>query len=964
MNYTDLYGVEYSEDRRTLLRFSKEQTIYVIPEGTVSIGASAFKDCDKLTKLCMPVSLKTVGSNAFAGCKHLRSIEYSGSLRDWLLMDWRASIECAHSLQFDGVVISDIVIPEGIGEIKAHAFYYCTSIRSVIFNDGLTSIGASAFNKSSLSGDLVFPKGLKFIGSYAFFSSNIKSVAFPSTLDRIDNGAFSACYSLESFSMFENGKFKVESERFLVRKAYKSLDGDKETSFPDTIFAFAGANVSDPVVVPSYVKAFAYDTFCFNTLGKGGIWIKHEMYPIAKGVFREAKGKIYVLPKLRRCYNSSTIPKGLVEEKFDQQYAFKSDNHQVTALVENPFRVLGVYANASQKDITANARKIKRYLEVGKDIDFPTDLNSILPPIKRTEEMIDKALADISTTEGKWKNALFWFVKVDDLDEIALGHLQANNIGKAKDIWSKKYKWNYQLNLSSLSLLSSDIDRSSSSMYILYDGLDPFVKRYMLEEHNAEVNYEDFLRCVIGDYNAGDIHHSQLEYAYLDGLLIDVDLVDLRACFNGNNTYLNVKCEAYYQDIINSAILAAKSVDSKDSAASRKSIDDLIKVVKYLYEYEAHFGDDNENYKLISDNFANQLLQAAINYYNSATGDYDEEGKIIADEAAYFAGYAELFATSQMRKERCEQNMEILERNADRIPPKALLGDKDKLEELLASYIKTPETISQAYALLKDCAPIICHIKEWKEKPGNDKRGAYKLLENTSTAIVNLALNKLVAEVNRSTKSNTNVFETIRNAREVMMSMACFPMMDDFRKERFDSNSATLDSLYLKASPLGQIGLNVLPNVAGTYPLLNVNTDEEVWKSCKKAADYRRYLNLFGSPKHAEEAKQMLDSLDDVEFSACKTVYNFENYLRLFPHGKHQGEAEAKLQEFKDQKKKEKYAEVEKEVLKYIVFALVLVIFNTVIYATCTNETFGGWVMFSCIAYAIKLGYDTFTKYI
>lgn len=152
MNFIDEYGVEFSEDRKTLLKFPKDQTTYFVPEGTETIGNSAFKDCDKLTKLCLTWTVKVVENNAFSGCKNLSMLEYIGSMRQWLQIDWKSWIECRHSLLIDDAIVTDLTIPFDVESIKQYAFYYCGTLKSVKFHDRVTAIGTSAFNKTSLSG--------------------------------------------------------------------------------------------------------------------------------------------------------------------------------------------------------------------------------------------------------------------------------------------------------------------------------------------------------------------------------------------------------------------------------------------------------------------------------------------------------------------------------------------------------------------------------------------------------------------------------------------------------------------------------------------------------------------------------------------------------------------------------------------------------------------------------------------
>ena len=104
----------------------------------------------------------------------------------------------------------------------------------------------------------------------------------------------------------------------------------------------------------------------------------------------------------------------------------------------NPFRILGVYANASIRDIKANEAKAKAFLNVGRDVTYPCDFNQLLLPIQRTAEMMASANSQLTLPNEKIKHALFWFVKVTPLDEIAFNHLVNGHSEQTMGIWKKK----------------------------------------------------------------------------------------------------------------------------------------------------------------------------------------------------------------------------------------------------------------------------------------------------------------------------------------------------------------------------------------------------------------------------------------------------------------------------------------------------------------------------------------------
>ena len=108
------------------------------------------------------------------------------------------------------------------------------------------------------------------------------------------------------------------------------------------------------------------------------------------------------------------------------------------SISQNPNRVLGVTADAPKRDKVTNVNKFKAFLKVGKQISGVFDNTPGLSQVDRTMESIitsEKAL-ELPIDRLRW--TLFWFVDKTPIDKIALNHVQAGNIDKAIEIWSKK----------------------------------------------------------------------------------------------------------------------------------------------------------------------------------------------------------------------------------------------------------------------------------------------------------------------------------------------------------------------------------------------------------------------------------------------------------------------------------------------------------------------------------------------
>jgi len=105
---------------------------------------------------------------------------------------------------------------------------------------------------------------------------------------------------------------------------------------------------------------------------------------------------------------------------------------------ENPYRVLGVVANASPSKIRESKVKIKRYLDIGKNAELDFDITPPLNSIKRTADLLEVKTSDIHADVDKVLHSLFWFIEGNSIDKIALNHLATSkDINKALDDFSK-----------------------------------------------------------------------------------------------------------------------------------------------------------------------------------------------------------------------------------------------------------------------------------------------------------------------------------------------------------------------------------------------------------------------------------------------------------------------------------------------------------------------------------------------
>lgn len=208
----------------------------ILPEGVVRIGMAAFPFMG-LEEINIPSTVREIGSTAFG---------------------------------YDRWLNCELVIPEGVEEIKYQTFNECnrltiapklplslkkigehafsmTRFENLAFPDGLEEIGQGAFQDCGLSG-VYLPNTCIAIGDMAFqLSKNIKEIIMPANLESIPFGLFSMCDGLETLTIHENCRH-IEEAAFMLCSNLReiNLNQQLETIGYDAFYGCALTTLSLP----------------------------------------------------------------------------------------------------------------------------------------------------------------------------------------------------------------------------------------------------------------------------------------------------------------------------------------------------------------------------------------------------------------------------------------------------------------------------------------------------------------------------------------------------------------------------------------------------------------------------------------------------------------------------------------------------------------------------------------------
>ena len=365
-------------------------------------------------------------------------------------------------------------------------------------------------------------------------------------------------------------------------------------------------------------------------------------------------------------------------------------------ITQNPFRVLGLTGNATEKELQKQIGIIKRYAEVGKNKSFDYDFEFI-GDFTRSAEEIQEASNRIEQAHKKFLYSLFWFVKNTQFDEIAFNNLKEKEIEKAIEIWNKTLKeeittknYSSYLNLSTLYIALSTIEEQID-LQKLQTGIS--LKGNLIHSESLK----DLSKLVTGNGVASD--PVDISKKFVD------EVIELL------NPYLNQNYGISTNDLISlfntfpsniQKYISSKftegpitAIRSKVEKTTVKRKDNPINAEKYAIElYNSTnqdinilrklVGSSNVQFQMLSDKVANEIMQCSIDYFNEMQKSCsDDNFETNLDNAIHIVKMADSLAISSQVKQRAKENLETLKGMKDREITKAI----ELLESVRKAYI-------------------------------------------------------------------------------------------------------------------------------------------------------------------------------------------------------------------------------------------------------------------------------------
>ena len=242
-----------------------------------AIGDYAFLNCDSLSTITLPNSIKSIGQGAFYDCDTLKSVTLPTSIT-----------KVAEQTFYHCNFLQNVTIPQGVTEIGFDAFAYCPKLTAISLPSTLATIGSNCCGGTGLT-SITLTEGITTLEYGTFANSKLTSIKLPKSLTQItsrsdgyyagnlpneynnfqkrvyisDNqsGAFYGCKELESINLNGAVLTILGSYTFNECEKLRSIDLSSTKLEEIPAYAFHSCDSLRTVTFPNTVKTIGQQAF-------------------------------------------------------------------------------------------------------------------------------------------------------------------------------------------------------------------------------------------------------------------------------------------------------------------------------------------------------------------------------------------------------------------------------------------------------------------------------------------------------------------------------------------------------------------------------------------------------------------------------------------------------------------------------------------------------------------------------
>lgn len=463
-------------------------------------------------------------------------------------------------------------------------------------------------------------------------------------------------------------------------------------------------------------------------------------------------------------------------------------------ITHNPYRIIGIFSNASEKDIVRQKSLMQRYLEIGREPSSELDFK-YLPKINRSKDLIEQAFSSIEKKEERLFHALFWFAQVTPIDAVIIGHMKNSEYEKSYSACERVVQGKYIdknnlfsfINFSSIALLNKDWSLYQNSLITKFKII------------SNPILFDVFSVSVLGDSN---VDSAKVKYIFLNHVHSELK----------KSNYSDEKIISFYKDLdpdfYNTLIKssASKIVNQFDSLIKKskncreldpndispiKSIIQLCEDSKFgLKKFSEIYPTSSLEYQNLVNDIAVEISEAAYAYFDYW---YDKVDNIqsYSELSLDYVRKAKFLATSVRAIEKIDDCLNAITHRAENKEQEEILGPILKQLGNFSNKIKSGHnfSITEIEKFVSNCSPFLTQLTS------NNKD---QHSEEFNNLVAQLALSALIELVNKRQKNSDAISNETKNifirAHDLITNLLKLNVGYEI-KQRLNGNQKTIRNL-------------------------------------------------------------------------------------------------------------------------------------------------------------------------
>ena len=284
----------------------------LLPEGVVEFGNNAFYNCPYITKLTIPSTVKTIGSENFISCQNL-ILDFSDN--EALLQNGMYIADGGTNLVYCSKDLSgSITVPSTVTSMYGEAFSGCSLITDITFPAGFDFNNLWSFNVQgcdmlssfivqdgnstcTVIDGVIYDRSVTRLIAYPTHKGPVYSI--PDSVTEIDWMKFTGCNNLEEFAVSDNNNYFKAVDGVLFTKEDNALylcppQKKGEYTVPDGVTkicvrAFSYLDGITSITMPDSVTELGYKTF-YSNKSVSSVRLSAGLTVLPQETFREAVG--------------------------------------------------------------------------------------------------------------------------------------------------------------------------------------------------------------------------------------------------------------------------------------------------------------------------------------------------------------------------------------------------------------------------------------------------------------------------------------------------------------------------------------------------------------------------------------------------------------------------------------------------------------------------------------------------